>query len=391
MSKLWRKQSVKWSLNGKRVPTGTPDAKRERIASKRFYGTLTLATGKTKQQPLTEERKTSETLLRRLQTTEDGKRANGADRYHDDRKRPLTELLADYAAHLRAKRNTERHVVLTMMRIRSLVTTTKAATIGDLDSSKIATTLATWRQREKEPLSVSTSNHYVRAIKGFSRWLWQERRSPDDPLIGLRLLNGKADRKRNRRSLTADELKRLTDATLQNESLNGLTANDRAMLYRVAAYSGLRASELASLTKASFDLTAKTVTVAAAYSKRRRNDTLPLHSSLIGLLTTWLATKDAGVPLWQGTWAKFRCANAARMFRIDLKAAAISYVDDAGRFADFHALRHTFVSQLAKSGVHPSKAKELARHSTITLTMDVYSHVETDELRKSLDTLPPIG
>jgi len=57
---------------------------------------------------------------------------------------------------------------------------------------------------------------------------------------------------------------------------------------------------------------------------------------------------------------------------------------------DFHALRHTFITQLARSGVFPAKAKELARHSTITLTMDVYSHVKTEELQTALDTLPPL-
>ena len=92
--------------------------------------------------------------------------------------------------------------------------------------------------------------------------------------------------------------------------------------------------------------------------------------------------------LWYGTWAARRCANTARMLRSDLKRAGIPYHDDKGRVADFHALRHTFITQLARSGVHPAKAKALARHSTITLTMDVYSHVETDELRGALDMLP---
>ena len=39
----------------------------------------------------------------------------------------------------------------------------------------------------------------------------------------------------------------------------------------------------------------------------------------------------------------------------------------------FHALRHTFITNLARSGVHPKTAQSLARHSTITLTMDRYS------------------
>ena len=54
------------------------------------------------------------------------------------------------------------------------------------------------------------------------------------------------------------------------------------MLYLLAAETGLRSGELRSLTRASFSLDSKpaTVTVAAAYSKHRRDDTLPLRPEL---------------------------------------------------------------------------------------------------------------
>lgn len=58
--------------------------------------------------------------------------------------------------------------------------------------------------------------------------------------------------------------------------------------------------------------------------------------------------------------------------------------------ADFHALRHTFISNLASNGVHPKLAKELARHSTITLTMDRYSHVGLLDMNGALESLPGI-
>ena len=50
-----------------------------------------------------------------------------------------------------------------------------------------------------------------------------------------------------------------------------------------------------------------------------------------------------------------------------------SYRDRNGRAADSHALRHTFVTELVRAGVSPKDAKELAGHSTITLTMDRYA------------------
>jgi integrase len=71
--------------------------------------------------------------------------------------------------------------------------------------------------------------------------------------------------------LTADELAKLVHATeTSRKTLCGFTPTDRAMLSALAAYTGLRASELASLVPSSFDLDAKTVSVGAAYSKRRR-------------------------------------------------------------------------------------------------------------------------
>jgi site-specific recombinase XerD len=48
----------------------------------------------------------------------------------------------------------------------------------------------------------------------------------------------------------------------------------------------------------------------------------------------------------------------------------MQYRDRDGGVADFHSLRHTFVTNLVNAGVAPKDAKELVRHSTITLTMD---------------------
>jgi len=59
--------------------------------------------------------------------------------------------------------------------------------------------------------------------------------------------------------------------------------------------------------------------------------------------------------------------------------------------ADFHALRHTFITNLANSGVHPKVAQALARHSTITLTMDRYTHTVVGEQTAALAALPDLG
>ena len=41
----------------------------------------------------------------------------------------------------------------------------------------------------------------------------------------------------------------------------------------------------------------------------------------------------------------------------------------------FHDLRHTHATLMLKQGIHPKIVSERLGHSTITTTMDTYSHV----------------
>lgn len=65
------------------------------------------------------------------------------------------------------------------------------------------------------------------------------------------------------------------------------------MLYAIAALTGLRASELASLSEKNFDFKSEppTLTLEAAYSKHRREDVLPLQPGLAKSLHAWLQNR----------------------------------------------------------------------------------------------------
>jgi len=41
----------------------------------------------------------------------------------------------------------------------------------------------------------------------------------------------------------------------------------------------------------------------------------------------------------------------------------------------FHDLRHSHATQLLSAGVHPKVAQERLGHSSISTTLDIYSHV----------------
>ncbi|MEX2187640.1 MAG: tyrosine-type recombinase/integrase, partial [Pirellulales bacterium] len=62
--------------------------------------------------------------------------------------------------------------------------------------------------------------------------------------------------------------------------------------------------------------------------------------------------------------------------------------DQDGLYADFHSLRHFFITSMQHAGVSPKMAQTLARHSDIRLTMQVYTHVELADQTAAIATLP---
>ena len=66
----------------------------------------------------------------------------------------------------------------------------------------------------------------------------------------------------------------------------------------------------------------------------------------------------------------------------------LRYEDENGLFADFHANRHTFITNLSRVGVRPRTAQSLARHSDIRLTMGVYTHIGLLDQAQAIESLP---
>src|SRR5262249_29948641 len=65
----------------------------------------------------------------------------------------------------------------------------------------------------------------------------------------------------------------------------------------------------------------------------------------------------------------------------------LSYRDSQGRYADFHALRHSFITMVGKAGVSPREHQDLARHSTYALTSR-YTHSRFHDLATAVRALP---
>ena len=86
-------------------------------------------------------------------------------------------------------------------------------------------------------------------------------------------------------------------------------------------------------------------------------------------------TTDVGTPIAP--------RNLVRHFKNKLSSAGLPDIR-------FHDLRHTTASLLLEKNVHPKIVSELLGHSTITLTLNTYSHIINPLSRVAADTLDDI-
>nr|WP_261361177.1 tyrosine-type recombinase/integrase [Gemmata massiliana] len=227
---------------------------------------------------------------------------------------------------------------------------------------------------------------------GGSRSGWRVRGPASRPTCSTRSPGSPPanDRRHARREVPPHELGKLLDATRASERVyrRTMTGEDRYHLYLTAFATGFRLSELAALTPAHFRLEAEPPTVAlpGKTAKNKKSVRPPLPPTVASALRAYLVGKPAKERIWAGKWTD----SAAGMLKFDLEAAGVPYEVEtpAGKeYADFHALRHTFVLSLAATGAGTKELQTLARHSDPRLTLNVYAHARSAALVEAVGRL----
>ncbi len=219
---------------------------------------------------------------------------------------------------------------------------------------------------------------------------------------------------------------------------------ERALIYKTLVLTGLRKGELASITvgQVVLDAAMPYLILNAADEKNREGSTIPLRADLAADLRGWLADKatalqeaaratpavrfdskhqkrgkrnqgdstgregqsclpltrlPADMPLFTVPAALVRildrdlvAAGIARRVEVSPGKWKIEKRDERGRTVDVHALRHTFGTLLSAAGVAPRTAQAAMRHSTIDLTMNVYTDPKLLDIAGAMEALPAL-
>lgn len=304
---------------------------------------------------------------------------------------------AEFRSDLASSGCVQSHVDLTVNQVKTAFNACGIKTLKDIlrpdAATRINTHLANKKRESRRkgnvkykhaetlgPISARTRNAYVTSIRQFCKWCVDNDRLPECKL-SRNLNKVEQSDKPVRHAATEAELTRILAAARIGEFAAGLSGEQRYWLYRVANATGFRASELRSLTPAAFRLREATPHVVLWGSVAKNGDKAhqPIHPELAAELAKWLRGKAKDEPVWPGEWHK----EAADMLRVDLATAKVPFKHRDG-VLDFHALRGTFITGLARAGVHPKTAQILARHSSIELTMQVYTHLDLAEVAAAL-------
>ena len=126
--------------------------------------------------------------------------------------------------------------------------------------------------------------------------------------------------------------------------------------------------------------------LSGEFTKNKKDDKVLLHCEIVEELRR---CKPVGAKPCDPVLTGKMLPSMWKMKR-DLEKAGIPY-EESGRRADFHSLRHTLATNLARQNVPPRIAMKIMRHSDIRLTMNCYTDDSLLSTADAVRKLPSFG
>lgn len=216
-------------------------------------------------------------------------------------------------------------------------------------------------------LSPKTAAWRVEALRSLCCWAVKRDMLSDNPLRGM-----------SRIDVTPKEPHRELDET-EVSALLQAAVPPRLMWYQVGLETGFRLNELRCIRVKDLDVAGSSIYLAADYSKDRKEHRQFISPDLAVRLSVLTAGKHPderllGIP---------KGPNPAAYIRADFEKANVVAVTDQGK-ATWHSLRKVYINNVIRSGADLKTVMELARHSSATMSMDVYAKAKPSLLKNAV-------
>jgi len=234
----------------------------------------------------------------------------------------------------------------------------------------------------RKGLSPRSSARHLAALRGFHRFLEDEKLAPGNPTDDL-------DTPRHTRKLpvylSVEEIEALLAAP---DEATAVGARDRAMI-EVLYATGLRVSELVKLTVNDVNLTDGFV---MTMGKGRKERVVPLGRQAIDTVRSYLAGPRAVILKARQSPALFVTPRGSGFSRMGFWKLLRRYARKAGiaRPLSPHKLRHSFATHLVERGADLRAVQAMLGHADLSTTQ-IYTHVNAQRLRAVYDSHHPRG
>jgi integrase/recombinase XerD len=228
----------------------------------------------------------------------------------------------------------------------------------------------------------------VSALKQFYKFLIQEDLMKEDPTL---FIESPVHTKRLPKALSTESIAALLKTADIGLSYDGkfaqsLKQRDRAMIYLLYA-TGARVSELLSITLPQLDIESGTIRVMG---KRRKERIIPFAPVAGELLLEYL--NQARPQLKPANEFLFLGLRGEPLTRQSFWATLKKLAAQAGIPPSLHPhmLRHTFATDLLKSGMNLRSLQMLLGHADLQTT-EIYTHVAPEKLAEVIKKFHPRG
>lgn len=203
--------------------------------------------------------------------------------------------------------------------------------------------------------------------------------------------------RQKRRMLTPEELAKLRDGAekFKNECLQKLERKDWNnpvpywfyIFYRLAAYSGLRPSDLYTLNWQELNLTFKRLTKTPQKTRHHPDPievNIGLDKEIIELLNEWHSLNGKPTSGLVFVNPKTGKRYGKETHNNDSNWKRLLRLSEISEPLDFYSLRHHFISKMVASGVDIFTVARLAGHKDLKMIQKHYAHLAPDNSERAI-------
>jgi integrase/recombinase XerC len=228
-------------------------------------------------------------------------------------------------------------------------------------------------------LSPRSIQRHLSAARTFYEFLMREGHCARNPAQGVRAPKTK---KRLPATLDADQMGRLLAFRVDDS----LSARDKAIM-ELFYSSGLRLTELVSLTVTALDLKDRTVRVLGKGNKTR---IVPVGRHAIEALKAWLRSRSGLVKAGIDALFVGKSGRPLSVRAVQLRVDAWGRRQGIGIHVHPHMFRHSFATHLLESSGDLRGVQELLGHANIGTTQ-IYTHLDFQHLATVYEAAHPRG